>query len=79
MAMENSDNYIEKLEEQFLELAAEAVMSASRQAMKSGRQMIVSSSTNSEIIEVLQNGDIRVLKKIDPPLSIATGTVIQIP
>lgn len=79
MAMDNSDNTIEKLEEQFLELAAEAVFSASRQAMKSGREMIVSSSTSPEIIEVLPNGGIRVIKKIDPPFSIAAGTVVQIP
>lgn len=78
MAMENTEKFIEELETQFLDLAAEAVTSASRQAMKSGRQMIVSSS-NSEIVEMLKNGEFRVIKKIDPPLRIAAGTVVQIP
>lgn len=78
MAMENTEKSIEELEMQFLDLAAEAVTSASRQAMKSGRQVIVSSS-NSEIVEMLKNGEIRVIKKIDPPLRVAAGTVVQIP
>lgn len=48
--MEKSANYIEKLEAQFIDLAQEAVKSASRQALKSGRTIVVRSNDNPEII-----------------------------
>ena len=79
MTMQNPKSSIEAMEDQFLDLAAEAVKSASWQARKSGRRIVVSSSTEPQIVELSPNGEIRVIKQIDPPLRIPAGTVVQIP
>jgi len=77
--MQKPDNNLEILEEQFLDLAAEAVVSAYNQARKSGRRIVFSNPLKPEIIESLPNGESRVLKNIEAPLNIAIGTIVQIP
>lgn len=70
---------IEKIEENFPELAALAVQYAFIHARKSGRRIVFNDSSKAEIIELLPNGESRVIKKIAPPLQIAVGTVVRIP
>lgn len=77
--MQKPDTNLENLEAQFLDLAAEAVVSASNHARKSGRRIVFSNPLRPEIIETLPNGESRVLKTIAAPLHIATGTIVQIP
>ena len=77
--MTKSEKNIEDLELKFPDLAAAAVSAAYIQAIKAGRKIIVSSASEQGIVEISPDGSTHFLKKLDPPLRIAAGTVVQIP
>jgi hypothetical protein len=73
-----SEQEIQRLESRVPELSAFAVNQAFLEARKEGLSVVVSDDS-SNIVEIMPNGERRIIKQIAPQLKMAIGTTIQIP
>jgi len=71
-----SEDEIINLEEQFPYIAETSVKQAYFEALSSGSSVLI--AENDELVEVFPSGKKRVIKKIDPRISIKKGAKFKI-
>jgi hypothetical protein len=77
--MHESEQNIDSLERKVPELSAFAANKAYQQALNFGLSVVVSNNSDFTIVKIFPNGDREEIKKIEPPLKVKVGTVVQIP
>jgi hypothetical protein len=71
-----SDQDIQKLESEFPPLSGSAFAAARKQALDAGLSVV--ESDNGVIYETFPDGSRKLVKKIDPPTPVVTGSIFTI-
>ena len=76
--MSESERDIERAESTLPELSASAVNNAYNEALKQGLSVYISNHAEGHIFEMFPNGDKRIVKAVNAPISFPVGTKISI-